>query len=440
MSASLCVIVRNEAKRIGQCLGCVRKLVKEIVVVDTGSTDATCQVARACGAVVRHFCWSDDFAAARNEAIRHASHPWIFSMDADDLVDESNGAKLSALFASLGNENAGYMTQCASLNSGGGVTSSVGQVRIFRNDTRIRWDRRVHEQIAGAVVCAGGEVRSTDIVINHHGYVDPVVLRNKLERNMRLLELETEERPLDAITQFNRGWCLADLGRREEAIVALNLCAMGPLSSAMRRKHHVLLARCYYQTGSRTEAMAVVRAGRSLYAEDVELLYTEAQLRTGLGDLQGAEGCVRMVLAAGSGSSADCLDCAVFGSAGFYLLGLVCALQGKHEAAEEAAREATRLDPALLPAWVVLADSVVQQGRLSEVESLVLDRRTPELVQTLLQACALALRGGEAEAIEALSSEGQGESSIVRQARRWVARLSGPDARPARILDLMRGG
>ena len=87
---TLCMIVRNEEANLPTCLSTVAGLVQEIVIVDTGSTDRTREIAVAAGARVVDFPWIDDFSAARNEALRHASGAWIFSLDADDRVDEEN--------------------------------------------------------------------------------------------------------------------------------------------------------------------------------------------------------------------------------------------------------------------------------------------------------------------------------------------------------------
>src|SRR5262249_4480308 len=81
---SLCMIVRNEEANIADCLETVRNIVDEIVIVDTGSTDATKSIAERFGARLFDFPWIDSFAAARNESLRHARCEWIFWMDADD--------------------------------------------------------------------------------------------------------------------------------------------------------------------------------------------------------------------------------------------------------------------------------------------------------------------------------------------------------------------
>src|SRR5262249_9372195 len=112
---SLCVMVKNEEDNLPVCLGCAADLVDEVIVVETGSTDRTKEVALQARAKVFDFAWVDSFAAARNECLRHATGEWIFWLDADDRLDEENRGKLRALFAGLGWENAAYSMKCHSL-------------------------------------------------------------------------------------------------------------------------------------------------------------------------------------------------------------------------------------------------------------------------------------------------------------------------------------
>src|SRR5262249_33980822 len=98
---SLCMIVRDEEANLPACLASAADLVDEVVVVDTGSTDRTREVAARFGARVFDFPWVDDFAAARNESLRHATGDWVFWMDADDRLDEDNRGRLRGLFAGL---------------------------------------------------------------------------------------------------------------------------------------------------------------------------------------------------------------------------------------------------------------------------------------------------------------------------------------------------
>src|SRR5262245_19779528 len=87
---SLCVIARNEDANLPACRQSVADLVDEMIVVDTGSTDRTKEVAALLGARVFDFAWVDSFAAARNESLRHATGDWIFWLDGDERLDDAN--------------------------------------------------------------------------------------------------------------------------------------------------------------------------------------------------------------------------------------------------------------------------------------------------------------------------------------------------------------
>jgi tetratricopeptide (TPR) repeat protein len=296
MNVSLCMIVRNEAALLAQCLESARSLVQEVIVVDTGSTDASKAIATVHGARVFDFPWCDDFAAARNESIRHASHPWIFWLDADDRIDKANREKLQMLFANLRDEVAGYMMRRASVAPAGDLQPSSSLVRLFPSDPRIRWERRVHEQIIPSIQKLGGKVRTTDIVVHHHGYATTQAILAKAQRDLRLSEFECVERPLDGYAQFSRGCALADLGRPAEALVAFNLATGVRLPASAARNVYAQMARCYLQEGCLSLALEVLSTGQSLYPNDRELLLAEADLREAIGEFARAEACRGLVL------------------------------------------------------------------------------------------------------------------------------------------------
>ena len=153
------MIVRDEEKNLPHCLESVRGMFDEIVVVDTGSTDRTKEIARAFGAKVFDFAWVDNFAAARNEALSHATGDYAFWLDADDVVEPGELEKLRALLRRLrAGDEAAYVVRCACDPGpdGTGGETVVDHVRLFPLRDDVRWTYRVHEQILPALAAGQG--------------------------------------------------------------------------------------------------------------------------------------------------------------------------------------------------------------------------------------------------------------------------------------------
>jgi tetratricopeptide (TPR) repeat protein len=222
---SLCMIVKNEEANLEACLRPVCGLVDEIVVVDTGSTDRTKEIASDLGARVFDFPWCDDFAAARNESLRHARGDWVFWLDADHHMDEANVKKLEGLFGELTEPAAYCMTE---LSDDSGKNRRITHPRLFKLAPDVRWKYRVHEQIAPALMGKGFPLRETDIVIRHTGYRSSEFVRQKLERNLRLLLLDIAEHSNDTSVLLHLGMTYVFFARYAEAVPLL-LRALSPL-------------------------------------------------------------------------------------------------------------------------------------------------------------------------------------------------------------------
>jgi hypothetical protein len=435
MNVSLCLIVRNEASRLPHVLTRFGPLVRELVVVDTGSSDDTREVAQRHGGKVFDFPWIDDFAAARNESIRRATCPWILWADADDGIDDANLERLRGFLPQLTSDNVGYTMRCASVTPDGELQSSHPQVRLFPNDARLRWERRVHEQIIPSIERHGGSVRETGIVLRHFGYASKEVILAKAERNLRLCELECQGAPLDAYAQFCRGAALVDLGRHAEALIALNLAAGGLLPDLAARKLYADMARCYVREGGLSLAVEALETGRSYYPDDPGLLFAQAQLLGAQGDYATAEACMRRIFEVRVDESADCPDAGVAGPRGRYLLALLCALQNKNQSAEFEAHLAVAADPKHAPTWLVLADALAGQGALDGIERLLSDPALPASACVALRMYLRVTRRDFAGAREELEAVGGGGLEGVPRAEQWLRDASsGTDPRPIGFL------
>jgi tetratricopeptide (TPR) repeat protein len=367
---SLCLIAKNEEANLPACLDSVADLVQEIIVVDTGSTDQTKEVAQEHGARVFDFAWVDSFAAARNESLRHATRDWILWLDGDEHFDEENRRKLRTLLAGLQAEKAAYvMKQRSAPEQCGNSNTLVDQVRLFRNRPEIRWRYRVHEQILPAVRASGHAVRFTDICLEHTGYTDAALLGHKSERNLRLLRLQEMDDPDDPFTLFNLGWVYHDLGQSAQALPYLrrSLARSQPGDSIVR-KLYVLVAQAHRSLGQQRHALAACRAGLAHCPDDAELLFLQGQLLREQGDPAGAEKCLRYLLHLRPSTHFASVDAGVHGIKARNQLAWACWEQG-HAAEAEAAWQAVLAEqPRFAPAWQGLGELYLARGRWPELE------------------------------------------------------------------------
>lgn len=209
---SLCMIVKNEAAVLGRCLRSVRGLVDEIVVVDTGSTDATREIAALHGAKVFDFPWVDDFSAARNYAFSKAARPYCMWLDADDVVEEPDRAAFLELKRTLdGSVDVVMLPYHVAFDEAGAPTFTYERERILRNSPAFRWAGAVHEAIAPA-----GKIVHGTAAVSHRklGPGDP-------DRNLRIYEGELAlGKTLSPRAQFYYARELTYHGRDEEAAAA----------------------------------------------------------------------------------------------------------------------------------------------------------------------------------------------------------------------------
>jgi GT2 family glycosyltransferase/Flp pilus assembly protein TadD len=369
---SLCMIVKNEEENLPHSLGSVAGLDLELIVVDTGSTDRTREIAAEFGAKVVDFRWVDSFAAARNEALRHATGRWVLWLDADDLLDADNREKLRRLIAQLGRQDVAYCMTCACPpDEETGTTTEVKHVRLFPNLPGLRWQFRVHEQILPGLRERGVEILFTDIVIQHTGYQDPALRRRKLERDLRLLDLERAEQPDHPFTLFNLAQIYDELKRPAQALPLLrrSLECSDPADSIVR-KLYFLISQCQRRLGRPEEALATCADGRRLYPDDAELLFQEGVVRHQLGDLAGAEGCLLRLLESRDVPHFDSIDAGVRGYKTRHNLAIVYRAQGRDAEAEAHWRAALAEAPHFIPARVGLAELYLAHGRWAELEEI----------------------------------------------------------------------
>jgi glycosyltransferase involved in cell wall biosynthesis len=273
------MIVKNEEANLPACLESGAGLVAEIIVIDTGSSDRTREVAASLGARVVNFPWQDSFSDARNESIRHATGEWVLWLDADDRIDAANRQKLEAVLSSLHDADVAVNMRTR-LHWGSGRTQVVDHVRLFRRRVDICWKYRVHEQLMIGTELLANRARSAEVVFDHLGYNDAAQQKRKEERNLALLELDHRDNPDDPSVLFFLGWTRLRLGDAGGAITALEASLQrAPPTRSYLRPLYSLLARACDMLGERDKALATCREGRRRFPNDVDLMNLELYLQ-----------------------------------------------------------------------------------------------------------------------------------------------------------------
>ncbi len=299
MRLSVCMIAKNEESFLANCLASVQGLVDEIILVDTGSTDKTKEIALRFGAKVFDFSWRDDFAAARNESLRHATGDWILVLDADEELDEEGRENIRQAINK--NEFAAYLLPQLHYTNiytthpdfvkiehpefAGYYLCEV--IRLFRNSPDIYFDYCVHETVLPSLEKSGLQLGELPAALHHYqerkgsgdvnkkqeyyfrlslknieqyphyakSYNDVAIYYNRYQNDLeksleycrRAVELELGK--IDYVLHL--GYILRDLGRFEEAVIILK--------EALQLKEDERLYRAlgyiYYQMGDYGSAL-----------------------------------------------------------------------------------------------------------------------------------------------------------------------------------------
>lgn len=220
LKVSACVIVKNEEENLPRWLACAKAIADEMVVVDTGSTDRTAELAHEAGASVYSCEWRKNFSAAKNFALRKAKGDWIVFLDADEYFSEEDIPKVREYMRQLDKDRnvAGFICPWVNIDKErGDVILFTGvQLRVFRRHPDICYHGAVHEMLR-FVGKQWRIVNVENVRIWHTGYSSGG-MRKKLERDMEILEEEQKRRGEIWSDAYYLADCCYGLERYEEAM------------------------------------------------------------------------------------------------------------------------------------------------------------------------------------------------------------------------------
>lgn len=319
---SLCMIVRDEERVLGECLASARPFFREILVMDTGSKDRTVEIAQQAGAQVRSMTWPDSFARARTASMEGAKGKWVMWLDADDTLPEHCGELILEAVLNAPDDIVAFVVPVRFVEEQGFGTA-VDHVKVFRNFPGLEWEGRIHEQILASLRAQatksgfedGGKIARLAAYVLHSGYDNsPEGQSKKRLRDHKLLKLDLKDRPNHPFVLFNLGMTDHYSGEHAGAVKWLrkSIAHSGPGDSQLR-KAYALLGASLRALGKQDEARVVLERGLAAVPGDPEIQFYLAQIAAEAGDHDKAIELYQAVLCADISAVFSSIDPGILG-------------------------------------------------------------------------------------------------------------------------------
>jgi tetratricopeptide (TPR) repeat protein len=396
---SLCMIVKDEAEMLPRSLAAARDAVDEIVVVDTGSSDDSVEIAHSFGARVIEREWTGSFAEARNASFDAASGDWVLYLDADEVLLAEDAPLLRELTGRTWRE-AFYLVETnhtGELGDGTAVTHNA--LRLFRNRPEYRFEGRLHEQIAHRLPAGLPErLEQTGIRVDHYGYLGAVRdAKEKSRRNIELLRRQLAESGTTPFLCFNLGSELAAAGdaegAREQFERAWDLLATDPRRAELGYLPSLTtrLVKSLRVCGRHELAARRAAEGLELFPELTDLVFEQALLARAAGDLDGAASLFEDCLRRGDAPSRHS---ATVGCGGYLALVKLAELEterGDTAAAERLLSRCLREHPSYLGSVLPLAQALLRRGAPPDEALATIEAGAAEMTPSVRFMTATAL-------------------------------------------------
>ncbi|NEP63446.1 MAG: tetratricopeptide repeat protein [Symploca sp. SIO2G7] len=271
------MIVKNEESSLPQALNSAKDVVDEMVILDTGSTDKTVEIAKAYGARVYQFEWCNDFSAARNQALQYVQGKWVLVLDADEVLTQPIVPELKQVI-----HNEQYLLINLIRQEVGAAQSPYSQVsRLFRNHPEVYFSRPYHAIVDDSVVQLLEQepqwrvASLPKVAILHYGYQpEAIASRDKYNRGVQAMEAFLAEHPDDpygcsklgafyiGLGQLGKGIELLERGLRAQQIDAPVLFELHyHLGNAYTRLKNPPSAAEHYQEAIKQQILPQLKIG-----------------------------------------------------------------------------------------------------------------------------------------------------------------------------------
>jgi tetratricopeptide (TPR) repeat protein len=348
MTVTAALIVRDEEPFIGDCLASLAGHVDQIVLVDTGSKDRTIEIARGFPVDLQQFPWTGDFSAARNRALDFARGEWILYIDADERLVVPAGESLPQLLSN-GSKVAWKLRLYPRLG-----WTAYSELRLFRNDLRIRFEGVIHETmypgVAAVAEADGLDVGTCQLALRHVGYEGDQ--RTKNPRNIPLLRARLARDPDSFFSWWHLGDCLRLAGDEDGAAATwseglarlrVNVPQPAPLSLGLL---HVALLNLRRSRGEPLDDL--LAEALAMFPDNLALQFLQARVAVDRGELTSARPILDRLVAIDADTFFEpelAYDRGLFGHLSAELLALCHFREGRFADAARLYRRAAQTSP-----------------------------------------------------------------------------------------------
>jgi tetratricopeptide (TPR) repeat protein len=311
MRISLTMIVKDEEEMLPRSLEAIHDVVDEMIIVDTGSTDRTIEIAESYGATVLHHEWTGDFSEARNVSLDAATGDWFIYLDADEVLVRDDAQKLRELAGHVWREAIFFTETNFTGDLDDGTAVNHNALRMYRNRPQYRFQGRIHEQLAHTLPSQMPErIEQPTVRIEHYGYLGAVRdAKEKSRRNIELLERQQAEGEASPFLCFNLGSEYAAAGDAEAALAQFqsawdllstdsSFSDYGYVPSLTNRLVKALRTNKRYD-----EAIERAKQGLEIFPGFTDLLLEQAHCAREQGDLETAAQLVKQCIEMGDAPS-----------------------------------------------------------------------------------------------------------------------------------------
>jgi tetratricopeptide (TPR) repeat protein len=287
---TVAMIVRDEESNLRELLPGLVDVADDVVIVDTGSSDGSVNLARSRGARVFAAPWEDDFAKARNRGLEEVRTSHVLWLDADDRIDRE--ALSSVRREALARPQTGLMLLLVNESADPNAVSSCWQLRVFPSRPEHRFEGRIHEQILPGLAATGTPVEKLDVTVRHTGYVDPGEVARKSRRNFEMLRREIaggRENDVSVLLHYVKAATMC--GEIEEALATARRCVESPppeTPAEIIQSAAVTWARIEYGRRRADEALRILGEAVERVPDDPIVRFFRADALRRSGDLTGA--------------------------------------------------------------------------------------------------------------------------------------------------------